>query len=56
MGKPVSLDELNTKLDKLAKAMEKEDDMLAKQALKECVPTYVNGDKVNGGGVKIPNN
>ena len=48
--KPVSLDELNAKLDKLLAAIEKEDDALAKQALKECVPTYVNGDghKVNG--------
>ena len=48
--KPVSLDELNEKLDKLAKAIEQEDDALAKQALKECVPTYVNGNGLNKEG------
>ena len=52
--KPISLEELNEKLDKLSKAVQSEDDDLAKKALRECVPTYVNGDKVNGGGVKIP--
>lgn len=49
---PISLNELNAKLDKLAKAVEAEDDKLAKQALKESVPTYVNGDGTNGGGMK----
>lgn len=52
--KPASLEELNAKLDKLAKAVESEDDALAKKALKEVIPTYVNGDKVNGEGIKIP--
>lgn len=49
---PVSLEELNTKLDKLANAVEAEDDKLAKKALKEAVPTYINGDGTNGGGMK----
>ena len=49
---PLSLEELNERLDKLAKVMAIEDDQLMKQALKQVVPTYVNGDKVNGGGVK----
>ena len=48
----MTVKELKEKLDKLAEAMEKEDDALAKKALKECVPTYVNGFKVNGGGHK----
>ena len=46
---PVSLNELNKKLDILARALEKEDDALVKKALKEVVPTYVNGDGVNKG-------
>ena len=46
--KPVSLEELNKTLDKLAKVMAIEDDQLMKQALKQAVPTYVNGDVVNG--------
>lgn len=49
---PVSMDELNAKLDKLADVIKKEDDKLMKQALKEVVPTYVNGYEVNGGGMK----
>ena len=49
---PVSLEELNAKLEKLAKAVEVEDDKFAKQVLKEAVPTYVNGDGTNGGGMK----
>ena len=44
---PVSETELQDKLDKLAKALKSEDDKKMKQALKECVPTYVNGDKIN---------
>ena len=44
---PLSLEELNDRLDKLAKVMAIEDDVLMKQALKQVVPTYVNGDKVN---------
>ena len=47
---PLPLDELNERLDKLAKVMAIEDDQLMKQALKQVVPTYVNGDKINGGG------
>ena len=49
---PVSMKELNAKLDKLAKAVELEDDKLAKKALKEAVPTYVNGDGTIGEGMK----
>ena len=49
---PISMDELNEKLNKLAEVMKKEDDKLMKQALKEVVPTYVNGYEVNGGGMK----
>ena len=44
---PISEKELQEKLDKLSKALESEDDQKAKKALKECVPTYVNGDKIN---------
>ena len=47
---PLPLEELNERLDKLNKVMAIEDDALMKQALKQVVPTYVNGDKVNGGG------
>ena len=43
---PLSLDELNERLDKLAKVMAIEDDQLMKQALKQVVPTYVNGDGI----------
>ena len=46
---PVSLEELNEKLDILAKAMALKSNHITKAALKEVVPTYVNGDKVNGG-------
>ena len=52
--KPVSLDELNKKLDKLAKVMAIEDDQLMKTALKQVVPTYVNGDGVNKEKAKAP--
>ena len=50
--KPISLEELDEKLNKLKVAIESEDDKIAKKALKEVVPTYVNGDGVNGGGKK----
>ena len=43
---PLSLDELNERLDKLSKVMAIKDDQLMKQALKQVVPTYVNGDGV----------
>ena len=49
---PVPMKELNEKLDKLAVAMKTEDDKLMKQTLKEVVPTYINGDAVNGGVVR----
>ena len=49
---PVSMEELNEKINKLSEVMKKEDDKLMKQALKEVVPTYVNGYEVNGGGMK----
>ena len=41
---PISLEELNERLDKLAKVMAIEDDQLMKEALKQVVPTYINGD------------
>ena len=44
---PLEEKELQEKLDKLNKAMKKEDDALMKEVLKECVPTYVNGDVIN---------
>ena len=50
--KPINLEELDEKLKKLKAAIETEDDKLAKKALKEVVPTYVNGDGVNGGGME----
>ena len=50
--KPISLKELDEKLNKLKVAIESEDDKIAKKALKEVVPTYVNGDGINGGGKK----
>ena len=50
--KPISLEELDEKLNKLKVAIESEDDKIAKKALKEVVPTYVNGDGINGGGKK----
>ena len=43
---PLSLKELNERLNKLSKAMATEDDQLMKKALKEVVPTYINGDGV----------
>ena len=49
---PVSLEELNEKLDILKKAMELRSNKITKAALKEVVPTYVNGDEINGGGYK----
>lgn len=49
---PLSLEELNEKLDILSKAMALKSNHITKAALKEVVPTYVNGDKVNGGGYK----
>ena len=51
---PVSLDELNEKLDILQKAITLKSNKIAKAALKEVVPTYINGDGVNnsGGGTK----
>ena len=50
--KPISLEKLNEKLDILAKAMATGDNKLTKQALKDTIPTYVNGYEVNGGGMK----
>ena len=49
---PVSMEELNAKLDKLAEVMKTGDNKLMKQALKDTIPTYVNGYEVNGGGMK----
>ena len=46
---PVSLEELNEKLDILQKAMALRSNKITKAALKEVVPTYVNGDEINGG-------
>ena len=50
--KPISMSELKAKLDILAKAMETGDNRLMKQALKDTIPTYINGCDVNGGGMK----
>ena len=50
--KPVSLEELQTKLDILVDAMKTGDNKKMKQALKDTIPTYINGYEVNGGGVK----
>ena len=52
--KPITLQELNNKLNILYDAIKTGDDDKAKKALKQVIPTYVNGDQVNGGGVKIP--
>ena len=43
---PVSLEELNAKLEILSKAMQTGDNKLMKQALKDTIPTYVNGDGI----------
>ena len=50
---PLEEKELQEKLDKLSKAMKKEDDALMKEVLKECVPTYVNGDVINDKVAKV---
>ena len=47
---PISIEELNDKLETLRKAMALKSNKIVKAALKEVVPTYVNGDGVNGGG------
>ena len=49
---PVSMEELNAKLDKLSEVMKTGDNKLMKQALKDTIPTYVNGYEFNGGGMK----
>ena len=49
---PISMEELNAKLDKLAGVMKSGDNKLMKQALKDTIPTYINGYEVNGGGMK----
>ena len=49
---PISMEELDKKLEMLATAVKKEDDKAAKQALKDAVPTYINGYEANGGGMK----
>ena len=54
--KPITLQELNDKLNILYDAIRTEDDQKDKEALKKVVPTYVNGDEVNGGGRKNPKN
>ena len=50
--KPISLEELQNKLDILGAAMKTGDNQKMKQALKDTIPTYVNGYEVNGGGMK----
>ena len=48
--------ELNEKLDILLKAKSLNSNKIMKAALKEVVPTYVNGDgKNDGGGSQKPN-
>ena len=46
---PLSLKELDSRLDKLEKAMSKKDNEYMKKVLKEVVPTYVED---SSGGVK----
>ena len=50
--KPISLEELQNKLDILSAAMKTGDNQKMKQALKDTIPTYINGYEVNGGGMK----
>lgn len=50
--KPISLEELQNKLDILVNAMKTGDNKKMKQALKDTIPTYVNGYEINGGGMK----
>ena len=47
--KPVGLQELNEMLNKLYYVCKTGNEEEAKKALKEVVPTYVNGDEINGG-------
>ena len=44
--KPISLEELETIINNLSKARDTGDEQLMKQAIKQAVPTYTNGDKV----------
>ena len=46
---PVSIEELNEKLFILQRAMSLRSNTITKAALKEVVPTYINGDGVSGG-------
>jgi FlaA1/EpsC-like NDP-sugar epimerase len=47
---PLSLEELNEKLEILSKAMELKSNTITKAALHEVVPTFVNPENINGGG------
>ena len=49
---PLSIDELNEKLDILQKAMALRSNKITKAALKEVVPTFIEGNGSNGGGAK----
>ncbi len=44
---PLSIDEINDKLDVLRRAVETNDDEVVKEALKSVVPTFKNPDDVN---------
>lgn len=46
--KPISLEELEAIINNLSKARDTGDEQLMKQAIKQAVPTYTNGDKVKG--------
>ena len=48
---PISIEELNEKLFILQRAMSLRSNTITKAALKEVVPTYINGDGVSGGGI-----
>lgn len=48
--KPISLEELDEKLDILRKAMKMQSNHIVKGALREVVPTFVNPEEFNGGG------
>ena len=49
---PLSLEELNEKLEILTKAMDLKSNTITKAALHEVVPTFVNPENINGGGRK----
>ena len=51
--KPISMDELNEKLSLLYSAVNLNSNHMAKGALREAVPTFVDPSEINGGGITI---